>query len=141
MNIATLRERHCWGFPDSKIPKCGPALASFPHADPSRGAVTLHRDAGGRLWGCSVQTSCRQDDRTADGRDGLVREWFPLPWTDPKGWGEVREARCHTADPRHPWNEGRPRPGFHACGACGYPAWLEWHGVAAGRCECCGYDS
>lgn len=143
--MAALPLVHCWGHRDG-VPELGPELHGFDHADPARGRVTFHRDTlpkFSRFWVVYVRSRIDWNALFHEGAGQIVREACPLPYQESAAsllrYGKRREVQCHT-DRRHPWNDGASKPGYHFCGACGYPAWIEFHGVADGFCQCCGYQ-
>lgn len=127
-----LELRHAWGQWDRPIPDLGEPVATFDHAD-GLGEVRLHK-VGEVYWVTYPHRSVHHEDRGT-----LYRECCPYAEVANREFGKVKRVRCHTASPSHPWNEGKDMPGYHKCGACGYPTWIECHGVAAGGCERCGY--
>ena len=116
----------------------GPPVRGFEHAELLGARVTLHEDAAGGLW--IVYPAGTYQDQ--DGGPGPFEMRAERLWFWNRGiWPGPATARCHTGDPSHPWNQDpRTPPGFHRCGACGFPAWLESHGNASGHCERCGHE-
>ena len=131
MRHTRLELRWAYGFPRDMI-DLGEPLASFPRLD-GLGDVRLH-EVDGRLYVTYPRKSLKDAERGY-----LYREVCPWPEVKRHEWGLATSHQCHTADPSHPWNTGSKRPGYHDCGACGYPTWHEIHGVAAGFCVRCGY--
>ena len=114
-------------------------LATFPGRHPTQGSlgeVCLHiQEETGSLFVSYPKFSLLPKDHGM-----LVREVCPIPAGFlVKKWGKAEQVQCHTEDPEHPWNIGSEKPGYHRCGACGYPTFIEVHGYSAGHCERCGY--
>ena len=112
------------------VPPLSDPVASFPNAQ-GRGPVELREDERGHLW-VEYPWEAKGERPT--------RRAEPLECgTNRENWGLTTARQCHRKDPRHPWNRGQPKPGYHFCNACGFPTWIEAHGVAYGQCERCGH--
>ena len=126
-------------YGDATVPEgLSPPIKSFPHPT-LPGLVCLHSlEVGGEfartVHYCSAPHLYPWDDGVLHRRVVDVG-----PWHVPM-WGERTEIQCHTTSRSHPWNIGQKRPGYHHCGQCGFPTWIEHHGVAAGVCDRCGYQ-
>jgi len=123
---ATLTRRHCWGFPDSALPKGRlTRIKKFPHAAIDAAPVSLWRTEAGRLWISFPRRSWRRDDGATNNEPGrIVLEFCPVSavTVGDQGQNFGTEITCNDI-----------------CGACGFQSWVEFPGCADGVCERCHY--
>ena len=143
MKTETLKTRVEWDL--GPIPELGDAEKTIPHADPEFGEVTLHREIGPlapttykKWWIRYIRRSYAPEDGATPGNPGdKVIHLQPVSGHCAFDFGQHRKVQCHRKCSGY---ENYTADGYHTCGACGYPAWVEVHGMADGMCECCGHS-
>lgn len=138
MTTTTLPNVHCWGQRSHPLPADVEAVRELPHATRPE-PIIVYRDrasAYGQLWTTAIREIPTPDGRSTE----TVREWCPLSQHDYRSshFGATRSLRCHRATTESYHTPGCER-GYHLCGHCGFPAWIEVHGCADGGCVYCGY--